>query len=101
MQPPRPANPPPHVYSSIGYDRAAARRLDPAWLHEALKAPGTRFLLMHGLKPMFVEDATGPRACFVDAAALAAFRPEPPVLLGLVEGQPVFAVDLGGEEIAG
>jgi NAD+ diphosphatase len=101
MQPPRPANPPPHVYSSIGYDRAAARRLDPAWLRDALRAPDTRFLPMHGLKPMFVEDETGPRARFVDAAALAGFRPDPPVLLGLVEGRPVFAVDLDGEEVAG
>ncbi len=100
MQLPRPANPPPHLYSSIGYDRAAFRRDDKAWLQAALRAPETRFLVLHGLKPLVVEDEGGPRALDVDAAALSAFRPEPPVLLGLVEGRPVFAVDLEGEELA-
>ena len=87
---PRPTNPPPHVYSAIGYDRAADKRDDAAFQAAALRDPESRFLVLHGLKPLFV-----------DAAALAAYRPEPPVFLGLCAGRAVFAVDLDGAEIEG
>lgn len=96
-----PANPPPHVYSSTGYDRAAERRLDEAFQARALRDPETRFLVMHGLKPLVSEDEAGPHTLFLDAAALAAFRPEAPVFLGLLEQRPVYAVDLDGAELAG
>jgi len=98
---PRPTNPPPHVYSSIGYDRAAARRDDAAFQAEALRDPATRFLVLHGLKPLFIEDASGPHPLFVGAAALAAHRPQAPFFLGLHAGRAVFAVDLDGAAIEG
>lgn len=99
--PPTPLNPPPHVYSSIGYDRAAHRRDDAAWQAAALRDPGARFLVMHGLKPLLTEDERGPRALWLDAAALAAFRPEAPIFLGLLAGRAVFSVDLDGAELEG
>jgi NAD+ diphosphatase len=99
--PPTPCNPPPHVYSSIGYDRAAQKRDDAAWQAAALRDPTTGYLVLHGLKPLVTEDATGSRALFLDSAALAAFRPEEPVFLGLHAGRAVFAVDLDGAEPEG
>ena len=98
---PTPSNPPPHVYSSIGYDRAADKRDDAAFQATALRDPATRFLVMHGLKPLMTEDENGPRALFLDAASLAGFRPEEPVFLGLHEDRAVFAIDLDGEELQG
>ena len=98
---PTPADPPPHVYSSTGYDRAAARRDDAAFQAEALGDPTTRYLVMHGLKPLVTEDEAGPRALFLDPPALAAFRPEAPIFLGLFGQRPVFAVDLEGAELEG
>lgn len=94
-------NPPPHVYSSIGFDRAAALRDDAAFQARALRDPATRFLVLHGLRLLFVEDATGPHPLFVGAAALAAHRPETPVFLGMHGDRAIFAVDLDGAEIEG
>lgn len=91
-----PANPPPHVYSSTGYDRAAGKRQDEAFIQAALKDEGTRFLVLHGLRPLITEDEKGPRALFLAAPALAGYRPEEPVFLGLFGGRAVFAVDLDG-----
>ena len=98
---PTPLNLPPHVYSSIGYDRAAERRDDAAWQAAALRDPATGFLVMHGLKSLVIEDASGPRALLLDAASLAAFRPEEPVFLGLYDGRAVFAIDLDGAALEG
>ncbi len=95
------ANQPPHVYSSIGYDRAADRREDAAYQAAALRDPTTRFLVLHGLKPLVTESEAGPRAMLLDAAGLAGFRPEEPVFLGLLADRAVFAVDLDGAEIEG
>ena len=95
------ANQPPHVYSSIGYDRAADRRDDAAYQAAALKDPTTRFLVLHGLKPLVTEGELGPCAMLLDAAELAGFRPEEPVFLGLLAGRAVFAVELDGAEIEG
>jgi NAD+ diphosphatase len=97
----KPANPPPHLYSSIGYDRAADRREDAAFQASALRDPGTAFLVLHGLKPLVTEDEAGPRALFVDQPRLAGFRPEEPVFLGFLAGRAVYAVDLDGAEIEG
>lgn len=98
---PAPINAPPHVYSSVGYDRAAERRDDAAFQAAALRDPESRFLVLHGLKPLFVEDAAGPRPLFVGPDALAGHRPESPFFLGLHAGRVVFAVDLDGAEIEG
>ncbi len=98
---PSPLNPPPHVYSSIGYDRAADRRDDAAFQQAALRDPRSRFVVLHGLKPLLTEDARGPRCLFLEAAALRAFRPEGPVFLGLHAGRAVFAVDLDGAALDG
>ena len=98
---PRPSNPPPHVYSSIGFDRAAGKRDDAAFQAAALRDSASRFLVLHGLRPLFTEDTSGQRPLFVGAEALAAYRPEAPVFLGLHGGRPVFAVDLHGAAIDG
>lgn len=98
---PTPSNPPPHVYSSIGYDRAADRRDDAAYQASALRDPASRFIVLHGLKPLMSEDESGPRALFLDAAALAAFRPDAPVFLGIHAERAVFAIDLDGEVLEG
>jgi NAD+ diphosphatase len=98
---PTPTNAPPHVYSSIGYDRAADKRDDAAFQAASLRDPETRFLVLHGLKPLFTEDEAGPRPLFVAAEALAGHRPEEPFFLGRYQGRAVFAVDLDGEALQG
>ena len=98
---PTPTNAPPHVYSSIGYDRAADKRDDAAFQAAALRDPATRFLVLHGLKPLFTEDEAGPRPLFVAAEAFAGHRPEAPFFLGLHEDRAVFAVELDGAALEG
>jgi NAD+ diphosphatase len=98
---PTPVNAPPHVYSSIGYDRAAEKRDDAAYQAATLRDPETRFLVLHGLKPLFTEDEAGPRPLFIAAEALAGHRPEEPFFLGRYQGRAVFAVDLDGAELEG
>jgi NAD+ diphosphatase len=83
-------NAPPHVYASVGLDRAAAWRKDPRWLERARRDPATRVVLVSRLRvPVREDPAAGPRLVTFSAAEI---DPGPePVLLGIVDGVPVLA----------
>ena len=91
------ANPPPHLYTTVGLDRAAARRRDPAWLAERRRDPLTRVVALDELRLLVVDRPTGPDPFPLDPATLGGAVPESAVFLGLHEGRAVFALDLAGE----
>lgn len=86
-----------NVYAGSGLDRATERRRDPAWIAARLADPATRVVpLWRGL-PLVAEPAPGrPRAAFLGAGETwwQALAPDPPTLLGLLDGIAHFAVDL-------
>lgn len=81
-----PAVPP---FTSMALDRASTERKDPAWVAGLLDDPSARALTATHDR---VALATGPALLRVPLPALSAIRDEP-VLLGLEDGQPRFAVD--------
>ena len=91
------ANPPPHLYTTVGLDRAAARRRDPAWLAERRRDPLTRVVALDDLQLLVVDRPTGPDPFPLDPATLGGAVPESAVFLGLHEERAVFALDLAGE----
>ena len=85
-QPPTPAAQP---FTGMALDRADAARKDPAWVRELISRPDARVL------------AAGPGTVLADSAQPALARLAPtrgrlpdPILLGLEQGSPLFAVDL-------
>lgn len=92
------SNPPPHVYASRQFDRAAKAREDAAWLEQQRRAPSTRVLLMSGLKVMVLDEADPPCALWLtvgDLADLGEAVPDEALFLGQERGVSTFAVDLG------
>ena len=97
-------NPPPHVYSGHGFDRAAPRRADVAWLAERRADPATRVVVMEGLSLLVAETAAAdgreaavPRAALLSVADLGGGPlPEEAVFLGLDGEAALFAVELNG-----
>jgi NAD+ diphosphatase len=88
------SNPPPHRYATAECDRAAHRRLDPAWLAARRADPTTRVLLMSGLEVLVCE--TEEAACqVVTVADLGAPLPEEAIFLGEEDGAALFVADLG------
>ena len=85
-------NPPPHIYAGQGFDRAAPRRQDEAWLAERRAHPGTRLLLMAELEVMIDEAA--PRPMWRSVEELGREVPETAVFLGVDGEVGLFAVDL-------
>jgi len=92
-------NPPPHIYSARGYDRAADRRRDEAWLEARRHDPETRLVLLQGLKPLVETTDAGPKAALIPLAELDLELDAEAPFLGLVEGRAVFARDIGGAQI--
>lgn len=88
------SNPPPHVYSGNGFDRAAQRRRDPQWLAERQADPATRVILSSGLE-VLVTDTDQPRARLVTVAELGEPLPEEAFFLGMEGGVALFSADLG------
>jgi NAD+ diphosphatase len=69
-------------------DRVGARRTDDAWVRERLRDPGSRAVVA-GPDGVLVEDGDSPRPALVSPPEDA-----PPVLLGLQDGDALFAADL-------
>src|SRR6202046_5667794 len=85
---PRPT-PAAHPFTGMALDRADAARKDPAWVGELVARPDARVL------------AAGPGTVLAESAQPALARLAPargrlpdPILLGLEQGAPLFAVDL-------
>jgi NAD+ diphosphatase len=91
------ANPPPHLYTTVGLDRAVARRRDPAWLAERRRDPTSRVVALEELQLLVVDGPAGPDPFPLDPAALGGAVPESAVLLGEQGGRAIFALDLAGE----
>jgi NAD+ diphosphatase len=90
----RPLKPPPHVYSSVGFDRAALYRKDMAWLTQRRADVATRVVLAHGLNLAVLEAEDGPHAGFVTIADLGQELDENAVFLGVVDGVAYFVAEL-------
>jgi NAD+ diphosphatase len=73
----------------MALDRASAERKDPDWIAELVRAPGARAIAA-GRDGVLVADRDAPSLA---RTALAQSGPEP-ILLGLEEGEGVFALDL-------
>jgi NAD+ diphosphatase len=82
--------PEPNAFSGAELDRAADERKDPAWVAAQLEDPAARAVLAGDAGVRVSGDA--PRLALVPLAAAPA-RGEP-VLLGLDDAGPLFAVDL-------
>jgi NAD+ diphosphatase len=92
------SNPPPHVYANRAFDRAAKARDDDAWLGRERQAPGTRVLLMSGLRVMVLDEADPPCALWLtvsDLRGLGEGLPTDALFLGRAGGVSAFALDLG------
>jgi NAD+ diphosphatase len=88
------SNPPPHRYSGAGFDRAAHRRLDAAWLSERRAEASTRVILMSGLE-VLVNAGDQPSALLLTVTELGEPLPETAIFLGEHEGVGLFAADFG------
>ena len=85
-----------HRFAGNPLDRADAERRDDAWLAAAEKDPDSRFLPFYNLDVLLADGGglgwtPGSTVRWLDVDA-------PPVLLGLAEGIPHFALDISGLE---
>jgi NAD+ diphosphatase len=88
-------NPPPHVYSGHGFDRAGLRRTDARWLAERRADPSTRVVaLAEQLAVLIAGEEAAPRAGLVTVAELGRPLPEEALFLGIEAEVAVFAVEL-------
>lgn len=79
-------------FSANPLDRAANQRLDDGWLARQRLSPASRYLLLWKLNVLLQGDET--TLAWLDGSRLpAALSPEP-VLLGLNDGVPHYAVDV-------
>ena len=82
-------------YADDTMDRVAARREDPAWLDDRLRASTTRFVAVASGRHPFVRAENGARRpCYLARGDIEASRPGDPILLGVHEGIAWFAVDV-------
>ena len=88
-------NPPPHIYASRGFNRAAKRRIDAAWLAQKRADPSTRVLLMSKLELMIAEADDRPCAMLHTVAELGRPLPDEALYLGDDDACSLFAADLG------
>ncbi len=87
-----------NFYAGGTLDRAAMRRKDAAWIASLLEDGRCRFVAVWRGRNLVVADTEKtPRAHFLARGDILALGGEP-VLLGLVEGEAYFAVDLLGED---
>ena len=85
----------PNTYAGVPLDRAALHRKDADWLAGAWASPAARILPVSRSRNFVCPPAETPRAVFVPAGS---FQDAEPVFLGLLDGAPLFAVDLGAAE---
>ncbi len=85
----------PNTYAGVPLDRAALHRKDADWLAGAWASPAARILPVSRSRNFVCPPAETPRAVFVPVGS---FQDAEPVFLGLLDGAPLFAVDLGAAE---
>ena len=80
------SNPPPHRYGGAGFDRAAHRRRDGAWLGERRADAGTRVILHVRARGAGERERRAPRPRLLTVAELGEPLPEDAIFLGEHEG---------------
>jgi NAD+ diphosphatase len=88
-------NPPPHVYCGNGFDRAAERRRDAAWLAARRREPGSLVVPLSGLRVRIGGIDEAPRAVLPRLGDIGRPLPEEAVFLGMSGLDAVFAAELG------
>jgi NAD+ diphosphatase len=89
----------PNVYTGSPVDRAAEKREDAAWVAAALEQADALFVPVWRSRNLMRGVAEGrPEAAFLAGEAAAEVRDAPWALLGLLDGLPVFAVDVSAAE---
>jgi NAD+ diphosphatase len=91
----------PNAYSGSPLDRAVERREDAAWIAAALGHPDTLFVPVWRSRNLMRGVAEGrPEGVFITEAAAEAVRMfgGPWAFLGLLDGVPVFAIDLSAAD---
>jgi NAD+ diphosphatase len=87
----------PNVYSANPLDRAHERREDGAWIAAALRHPDTLYVPVWRARNLMrgVEEGK-PEAVYITAGAAEALHMAggPWTFLGILEGKPVFAIDV-------
>ena len=91
------SNPPPHIYSNVGLDRAATRRLDQDWLRQRSQDRATMIVPMHGLKVLSVSDSERQIDAIQRLSETRFQLNEEAVFLGLLGDKPIFAMDVEPE----
>ena len=81
-------------YSGLTLDRVSDRRTDPAFVAATLSDPAGTVLPLWQDRCLITD--AGPSAMPIPAASALLEQAPEPVLLGLDDGAPVFAVDLSG-----
>lgn len=94
-----------NVYTGSPLDRMGERRDDAAWVAALLAAEDALFVPLWRSRSLVTgTEAGAPAAVLLDASAAAAIAPRsddaahPWALLGLLDGRPVFTVDLSAAE---
>jgi NAD+ diphosphatase len=94
-----PLNPPAELgFASLTLDRAAFRREDAGWLSAAQSLQETRFIAICKDTPVLRVETDGLNALFTLAALETLGVRSEPLFLGLEEGAPRFAVEIGLEQ---
>lgn len=95
----------PNVYTGSPLDRVSERRDDAAWVAARMAADDALFVPLWRSRSLVAGTETGaPEAVLLDPAGAAAIAPRPDdaahpwALLGLLDGRPVFTVDLSAVE---
>jgi NAD+ diphosphatase len=86
-------NPPPHVYSSEGFDRSVEHRRDVDWLRARRADPGTRAVRLSNLRVLVTEKEGAPRAAVTTVAELGRPLPESATFLGVDADGPLFSIE--------
>ena len=86
--------PPPHIYSAVGYDRAALFRKDTDWLGQRWQDKATRVVVAHGLNLAVLEAEDGPHAGFVTVADLGRDLDDNALFLGTIDDVAYFAAEV-------
>jgi NAD+ diphosphatase len=91
----------PNAYSGSPLDRATEKREDEAWIAAALAHPDTLWVPVWRSRNLMRGVAAGkPEAVFITEAAAEAVRMAggPSAFLGLLDGVPVFAIDVSAAD---
>jgi NAD+ diphosphatase len=87
-------SPRPNPLSDPDFDRAAHRRVDQAWLDQALGLPETRFVLISRSRALVARVGDNYRAALIPVGAVGPEFSTEPVFLGSPGGVAIFATDV-------